>query len=165
MGLKEDMDKVKKFVEEEERIRDEKAKKKWKYPFGKKVGKSQKKKNFITLLKINENGSAEFKKVKIEDQVFFEEGIPRLAAAGYVLNERKNPLVILPSWSVELFSPIKHFQESLIDGTNSKGYKLLMANMEKEAIKQKTQVSGIIKWIIGFGLLAIIVYALVTGGV
>jgi len=164
-NIKEDLEKVKEFVENEKLAREEKDKKKFRYPFGKKVGKSQKKKNYVTVLKIYENGNASFDKVQIKDQTFWIEGLPRLAASGYVLQERKNPLIILPMWSVEPFSAMEHFVDSLTNGTNAKGYKLLLANMENEAIKQKPQMSGIIKWVIGIGFVAIIVYAFVSGAV
>lgn len=139
--------------------------KKWKFPFGKKVGRGQKKKNFVTVMIIHENGHYDFKKYQIIDQTILHDTIPRLAAAGYVMFDKKgNPLVILPNWSVEPFSPMEHYQKSLINGTNSTGYKILMAKMLKEQIKGKAMESGWLKWIIGLALVAIIGYAFVTGG-
>ena len=163
MGLTEDVKYLKEKVEEADTS---KKTKKFRYPLGKKVGKAQKKKNYVTILKINENSKATFKKVKISEQTFIEEDIPRLAAAGYVLQEgrKNNPLIILPSWSVEPFSPLKHFNKSLLDGSNSVGYRLLMNTMKLESVSPKKQMGGVFKWILGLGLAAIIAYAFITGG-
>ena len=126
MGIKEDLQEIKDLMKKQEEVVKEKKEKGFRYPLGKKVGKGQKKKNYVTVLKINENNTAMFKKVKIEDQTFMEDGVPRLASAGYVLQERKNPLIILPSWSVEPFASKQNYQESLKEGSNVVGYRLLM---------------------------------------
>lgn len=161
MGINEDLKELKELIKDE---KVKKKEKKFRYPFGKKVSKAQKKKNYITILKVNENNTCQFVKKQIEDQTFIEDGVPRLASAGYVLQDRKTPLVILPSWSVEPFSPLKNYQESLSEGNNTVGYRLLMNRMKSEQITGKKQVGGLIKWIIGLGLVAIIIYAVITGG-
>jgi len=172
MGLQEDIKEMKEIIKSSE---ESKKEKKWRYPFGKKVGKSQKKKNYVTLIKINENGQLDFKKVQIDDQTFMEEGIPRLASAGYVLHHKKNPVIILPSWSVEpiapesekilkTFDPAQNYEESLKNGSNVVGYRLLMNRMKNEQVSAKKQMGGILKWIIGLALAGIIVYAILTGG-
>jgi hypothetical protein len=160
MGISEDVTEIKKKLIEEEQAKA----KKFRLPFGKKVGARQKKRNYVTLLKINENNQINFKKVQITDQTFMEDDIPRLAAAGYVLYWKKNPFVILPSWSVEPFSPMEHYKNSLINGTNTVGYSLLMATMKKEQITAKKQMSGLLKWGIGIIVLGIIVYAIFFSG-
>jgi len=38
--------------------------KKFRFPFGKRVGRSQKKKNYLTVLLLNENGTYNFKNIK-----------------------------------------------------------------------------------------------------
>ena len=147
--------------EEKDKVKE----KKWRFPFGKKVGKGQKKKNFVTVLTINENGIYLFNKYQIEDQTIMHDMIPRLATSGHVLWDSKgNPLVILPSWSVEPFSPNQHYENSLVNGSNSTGYRILMAKMLKENVNAKKQISGIVKWIVGLGLVAIIIYAAMTSG-
>jgi len=94
-----------------------------------------------------------------------DDEVPRLAAAGYVMYYKKNPMMILPSWSVEPFSPLEHYKQSLISGTNSVGYSLLMAKMKKELVGAKTPMGGWLKWIIILGLIGIVVYAIFfTGG-
>jgi len=162
MGIEEELKELKELIKN----KDEKVKeKKFRFPFGKKVGKSQKKKNYVTILLLNENGHYDFKKYQIEDQTILHEKIPRLASAGYVMfNKKGNPLIILPNWSVEPFSPLAHYQKSLNDGSNTVGYPLLMAKMEKQQTSKKQQMSGMLKWILGLGLAAIVGYALITGG-
>ena len=162
MGLTEDIDGLKKKVNDMEV---EKTKtKKFRLPWKSKVNKKKAKKNWITIMKINENGYCDFKRVKIDDQTFMEDGIPRLASAPYILRYKKNPLVILPSWSVKPFSPAEQYEKSMEDGSNIKGYKILMAAMIKATVGDKKGIGGWVKWVIGLGLLGLIIYAIVTGG-
>lgn len=164
MGLQEiqkDIELLKAKMLKEEGLKE----KKFRYPFGKKVGKSQKKKNYVTVMIINENGTGDFKKYQIQDQTILHDLIPRIAGAGYVIRDKKgNPVIILPSWSVEPFNPSEHYKNSFLNGTNTNGYKILMARMEAEKVLAKKKMSGILPWIIGIGLAAIIVYAIISGG-
>ena len=165
MGLIDDVKFLKEKIEEQENKKSKKTKK-WRYPFGKKVGKAQRKKNYVTVLKLNENSKAKFVKVRIDEQTFIEEGVPRLASAGHVFQEgrKNNPLIILPSWSVEPFSAMKNFEKSLENGANVVGFQLLMNRMKLEAIGAKKQMGGIIKWLLGAVVLGIIAYAFISGG-
>ncbi|HDK42719.1 MAG TPA: hypothetical protein ENG87_05025 [Candidatus Pacearchaeota archaeon] len=162
MGLQEDIQEIKKFmIEEKSGVK----KKKFRYPFGKKVGKSQKKKNYVTILIVNENGTCDFKKYKIEEQTVLHDLVPRLATSEYVLFDKKgNPIIILPSWSVEPFSPRQNFNESLTNGSNKKGYSILMNRMKTETISAKKKMGNLAKWIIGLVIGGIIIYALLTSG-
>lgn len=161
MGLN---DKIKEEVVkvlEENKVKE----KKWKFPFGKKVGKGQKKKGYVTTLILNENGQYEFKKYQIKDQIIVHDVIPRLATTGHVMFDKKgNPLIILPNWSIEPFSTYKHYEESLTNGTNKNGYKLLMNYMLANKTDAKKEMGGIWKWIIGLLVVGVIVYAFATGG-
>lgn len=160
MGLQEDIAIIKETL-----IKESNKEKKFKFPWGARVGRSKKKKNYVTVLILQENGTYDFKKYQIEDQTIIHEAIPRLATAGYVMFDKKgNPLIILPNWSVEPFSPLEHYQKSLLNGSNSNGYKILMAKMLKEQVSDKPKMGGWVKWVVGIGLAAIIGYALVTGG-
>jgi hypothetical protein len=160
MGLHEDIEELKKII-----LESQLKEKKFKYPFGKKVGKSQKRKNYVTVLIINENSNCEWKKYQIQEQTILHELIPRLATAGHVLFDKKgNPLIILPNWSVEPFSPLEHYQKSLIDGSNSKGYQILMARMQSEKVNEKKKMAGWVKWAIGIIIVGGIIFALVSGG-
>ena len=142
-----------------------KKKKKFKFPFGKRVGNGKAKKGYVTVIKINDNLQLDFNVVKIEDQTIMQDKVPRLATAQYVMYYKKNPVIILPSWSVEPLSPSKHLKESLEDGSNKKGYAILLEKMQKEQLGAKKQISGLIKWIFGLGVAALIGYALISGGI
>ena len=162
MGLQDDIKELKELIASDQLA---KKQKKFRFPFGKKVGRGQRKKNFVTVLLLSENGTYDFKKYKIEDQTILHDTIPRIASAGHVMFDKKgNPLIILPSWSLEPFSPLAHYQQSLIGGENTTGYKLLMAKMLKEQVGSKAKISGAVKWIVGLIIAAIIGYALLTGG-
>lgn len=160
MGLNEEIQDIKAMLTKKE----EPKEKKFRLPFGKKVGKFQVKKNFVTIMKINENGNIDLQKRQIKEQTFIEDGIPRLGTPDYVLRWKNNPMIIIPSWSVKPYSPSEQYEKSLNDGSNTKGYKILMAKMQSEVIKPTKQMGGVVKWILGAGLLAIIGYAFLTGG-
>lgn len=160
--IQEELKAIRSLVEESKTKK--KKPKQFKFPMSAKVNHIKAKNNFITVLKINENLTWNFKRVQISDQTFIEEGIPRLAAAGYVMYYKKNPCVILPSWSVEPFNPRTNYSQSLTNGSNTKGYSLLMARMKSETINPKKQMGSMVKWVIGLILAAIIGYALMTGG-
>jgi len=159
--LQNELKEIKQLLEQQEK----KKEKKFRLPFFSKVGKGQRKKNYVTIQRINENGDVTFKKVQIDEQTFMEEGIPRLAASGYVLRFKKNPLIILPSWSVEPFSPMEHYEKSLLKGSNSVGYRLLLNKMKLENEGKKKKMGNILPWIIGIVILGIVAYAFISGGV
>ena len=162
MGIQKDLQKIKEFIAEKE---DNKVEKKFRFPFGKKVGRSQKKKNYVTVLILNENGVYDFKKYQINEQTILHDLVPRLATTAHVMfNKKGNPMVILPNWSVEPFSPKQHFEKSLKNGSNKKGYQILMNKMKSETVDAKKKMGNTVKWIIAIVIAAIIGYALLTGG-
>lgn len=161
MSLAEDVKDLKNLLSEQKGVKE----KKFKYPMGKKVGKGQKKKNYVTVLILNENGIADFKKYQIENQTLIHDKIPRLASTGHVMRDKKgNPLVILPNWSVEPFSPLEHYNKSMIDGSNKKGYQMLLESMHLQLASSKKKIGKILPWVIGIGLVGIIIYAILSGG-
>jgi len=165
MGIQKDLKDLKDIISRKDREELNKNKKKFRFPFGKKVGRGQKKKNYVTVLFLNENGTYYFKKYPIVEQTIMHELIPRLATTRHVMfNKKGNPMVILPNWSVEPFSPRQHFNESLKNGSNKKGFMILMNKMKAETVNAKKQMSGVLKWIVGLIIAAIIGYALLTGG-
>ncbi len=162
MGMQETLKNIEELLaKQQEGVKE----KKFRFPFGKKVGRSQKRKNYVTILLLNENGVYDFKKYQIEEQTIMHDLIPRLATAGHVMfNKKGNPLIILPNWSVEPFSPKKHFDDSLENGSNKKGYQILMSKMKSEMVSSSKKMGGMFKWIIGIVIGGIIIYALVSGG-
>jgi AAA15 family ATPase/GTPase len=166
MGLSEDIKEIKdellKKKKEEEEVKEKK--KEFKIPFFKRVNPKQASKGYVTVMKINENGFLDFQKEKIVEQTTMIDGIPRLATPEYVLHWKKNPVIIQPSWSVKPFSPEVMSKSSLLDGSNTKGYKILMARMKSDTVGTKAPMGGMMKWIIGIALAAIVGYALISGG-
>ncbi len=162
MGIKEDIDEIKEVIMKEKAGVKEK---KFRFPFGKKVSRSQRKKNYLIVLLLMENGTYNFKKYQVQDQTIVHKVIPRLATASHVMfNKKGQPLIVLPEWSVDPLSPKKHFEESLENGTNIKGFSILMNKMKSEQVNAKKSVSNLFKWIAGIALAGIIGYAFLTGG-
>lgn len=182
MGMSEDLAEIKVLLKQAE---ESKKTKKFKLPWGKKVGKAQAKRNWITIMKINENGHVNFSKKQIDEQTIIEDGVPRLATNQYVMFYKSSPMIILPSWNVEPlpvrpaiyvesgkevdttnlpFNPKENLEESFMKGTNIKGFKVLMAKMLKETVNPKKPMSNVIKWIIGLAVVGLIGYALISGG-
>lgn len=160
MGIHEDLEDLKKII-----LENQVKEKKFKYPFGKKVGKSQRRKNYVTVLILYENGTCDFKKYRIEDQTVMHDLIPRLATAGHVMHDRKgNPILILPNWALEPFSPLVHYEKSMLNGDNSKGFKILMDKMISSKIDTKKKMANWIKWAIGIIIVGGIIFALISGG-
>lgn len=168
MALAEDMAKIRELLENNNVNKKGKIKeKKFKFPSRAKVSKANRKKNYVTTIILNENGSVDFKKYQITDQTIMHDTIPRLATAGYINYDAKgNPILILPNWSVEplSFNSKLHVQQTLEDGSNVTGYKLLMNKMRLETVQTKKPMAGWIKWVIGLGFAGIIIYAIMTTG-
>ena len=142
-----------------------KSKKRFNIPFFKRVGTGKKKQNYVTVIRVNENGQLKFDVKRIENQTIMVDKIPRLATINHVMYYKKNPVIILPSWSVEPFSPAGHLTKSLADGSNVKGFAILLEKMQREQLGEKKQIGGIAKLVLGLALAAIIGYAFISGGV
>lgn len=144
----------------------EKVRKKWKFklPFKAKISKGKLKQNYVTVMKIQENGGVDFVREQVVDQTIMLDKVPRLASGRYVLNYKNKPLVIQPMWSVEPFAPETNYEQTLKDGSNSAGYRLLLNRMQGEAIKLGKKLSGLGISIFGLVIAAIVIYALLTGG-
>lgn len=125
--------------------------KQFKLPARGKVSKSKVKNNWITICKVNENRGVNFTRQKIENQTVVIDDVPRLATGEDILSYKGKPMIILPSWSVKPFSPSEHFKKSLEDGSNTKGYALLLARMKAGAIEMKKKMN---LWLI-IGLLVL----------
>jgi len=144
--------------------RKEKLPRKFKIPFSKRVNPTMAKKNFVTVMRVNENGFLKFERKEIVDQTIIVDGIPRLATPEFVLHHKKNPVIIQPNWDVKPYSPEAAVSKSLDNGSNTTGYKILMARMKSDNLGRKAPVGGMVKIIGGLIFAAIIGYALLTGG-
>lgn len=145
----------------------EAKKKEFKIPRRAKVKGSKIKNNWVTVMKLNENGSYAWEKQPIKDQTVIVDGLPRIATADKVFMDKKtsrDPLIILPSWSVEPISKASLLKAVDEDGGNTVGYRLLLEVMKREvlAAKKKMNIALIIGGVI---LLAVIGYVAFKGGI
>ena len=167
MGLQDDMKEMKEKLDRLVETKNGVKEKKFRYPFGKKVGKSQRKKNYVTVITINDNGVIGYNKYQIQEQTIMHDLIPRLATAEYILHDKKgNPVIILPNYSVEPlpFNNVENFKKSLENGSNINAYKILMARMESEKVTAKKKMASWLPWVIGIILAGIVIYAIMSGG-
>lgn len=142
-------------------------KKKFRLPFNKKVGNKARKKGKVTVQIIKENGNVTFEKYQIQDQTIIHDLIPRLAGAGYITYYKKNPLIILPEWSVKPYSPAEQYEKSLTDGSNTAGYKLLLNEMKLDAaglVKKNKMFGSWWLWLVGLAIAGFVIYVIATGG-
>jgi hypothetical protein len=166
MGINETLEQISKELKEIKGEEDKEKKKKFRLPFGKSVSKGQAKKNYVTIIKRNENGEAQWLKEKIEEQTVMVDNVPRLVTPDHIIHYKKCPIVIIPSWSVEPINWKENYDKSLVNGTNIKGYQILLNRMKLSGVEGgKKQMASWVAWIAGLGLLAIIGYALYTGGI
>lgn len=167
MSIKSDLDELKAKVLEKEET--ELKDKRWRLPWKAKVGKKKQSKNWIGILKLNENGSIEPSKQQIKQQTVLLDGVPRLSTPDYVFRwnagRKQFPVLIVPSWSVKPLCPKEDFQKSMEDGSNTKGYKLLMERMQQSKVEEKKSMGGWLKWVIGLGLLGVVIYAFASGSI
>jgi len=154
-----------KRIENLEEKEKKKVEKKFRLPFGKKISKGQAGRNYVLVIKINENLNIDFRKIKIDSQTILEDGIPRLASNQYIMYYKKMPVIILPSWSLEPFLPYSNYRESLMKGTNVKGIKVLLAKMIEGTILPKKKMPPIVLWIFGIIIAGAIAYAFISGGI
>ena len=126
-------------------------------PWKAKVGTRSAKKNNVTVMTINENGQVDFIRTQIQNQVIHIDGLPRISTAEMVMRYKRNPLVILPLWSMKPFSPQDNFDDVEKQKMNTRGHKLLLDIMKREAITGKKQFG------MSWGL--IIILLLVAAGV
>lgn len=122
--------------------------KKFKFPRSGKVSKSAVKKGYAGVCYINDNREVVFKKFPIVEGTVIAEGVPRLATADHALTFRGKPFYIIPSWSVEPFSPVKNFKEAVENKTTAAGFRLLLNRMKSEQVPQKKSIGGWWIWIL-----------------
>ena len=136
----------------------------WKIPWGARVGKTAIKKGYATICIINENGGTRFIKAKVEDGTISIDGFPRLATADYCLSHNGKPFYIIPTWSMKPFSPVEHYAETEREKMNMAGRRVILAKLEREAIKPTGKGFGMIGWIILGAIVLGVGYYLITGG-
>ncbi len=167
MGLIEEIRELKQEVAKATEDKPDKKQKSFKIPFFKRVRGGASRNNYITVIKVNENGHAEFIKEQIKEQTVMIDNVPRLASAEYIVHVKKNPIMVIPSWSVQPISWKANFKSSLLDGSNTAGYQLLANRMElnQADVTKKGKMKGWVGWVFGIVILGIIGYAFFSGGI
>lgn len=162
--LDEKLDKIERLLT----AKDNEKERKFKLPFKAKVSDNKAKKNYVGVLRINENGVITPSKEPIEEQTVMIDGVPRLANPDYVLKwkigTKTYPIMIIPNHSVKPFSLSEDFKRSLNDGSNTAGYKLLMNKMKLSTVESGKKSIGKLGWVFGAVIIGIIGYALISGG-
>lgn len=133
--------------------------KEFKLPFRARINKKKAQDNWITVMEINENRGVRFSKQRIVDETINVNDVPRLATGEDVLNYKGKPIMIIPSWSVKPFSPSEDYRRSMTDGSNTRGYSLLLARMKMGAISNKKKL-GLGMGVGALILVGVIAYAL-----
>lgn len=106
-----------------------------------KTTQQKKSNNWVTIIKINENKGIKIEKQQIRGQSVIVDDVPRLATGEYLLNFNKEPVLIVPSWSVKAFTPSEDYQRSLADGSNTAGYRILLERMQSGVLAAKKKLS------------------------
>ena len=158
MNINEKLDKIIEQQDEEEK---EKVKE-FKIPFFSRVGTRNAKKNFVTVITINENKTLAFSKKQICDGTIDIEGVPRISAVEDVLYYKRNPIIIIPSWSLKPFSVEDKYKQDVKEKTTTTGMKLLLTKMKLEIISgKKPMQKGLL---IGLLIAACVGYYMLSGG-
>jgi len=124
-----------------------------------KTSTMKKKNNWVTIISINENKSFKIEKQQIKGQSVIVDSVPRLATGEYLLNFGREPVLIIPSWSVKPFTPSEDYGRSLADGSNTAGYRILLERMQSGVLAAKKKLS------LGVGIGVLIIVGVVLYGV
>lgn len=126
-----------------------------------KVNRSKKKKGFIGIIKIEENGNLSGEKVKVEDFTY------KLKKGNYHATDGsekvwwngKFPVLFQPTWKL---NPI-NFKRLEGEKNETYGQKYVMATMKKDLIKVKSKAGNLLIWIIVI-IAGVVGYSLIKGG-
>ncbi len=126
-----------------------------------KVSRRKKKKGYIGIIKIEENGNMSGEKVKVEDFVYkLKKGNYHVTDGGEkIWWNGKYPVLFQPTWKLFPLDLRKDKQER----NETKGQKLVLATMKKDLIKVKAKGSNILIFV----LIAVVVFIgwnLIKGG-
>jgi hypothetical protein len=163
LGVKDILKKI--YVQNQEDKAQAARPKLWRLPRKARLNKKLLKKNYTTVLIINENRNVDAVKLPIEDGCIMVDDVPRMATEDYTLIFNGKPMIVLPSWSLKPFSPEENYEETVKENLTIAGRKLILAKMKLEAVNPKKKGGGgMIGWIIlGLAILGI-AYYFIKGG-
>lgn len=111
--------------------------KKFKFPMRGRLNKKRVKTGWASICYINENKGVNFMRVPIKESTVLINGIPYLATPEHILNYNNKPFLIVPSWTVEPFSPSKNLDEAQLQNRLAIGNKLILNTLKSEQIQTK----------------------------
>jgi hypothetical protein len=138
--LNKDMEEIKNKLE---------PKKKFKLPFGTKMGATSKvKKNYVLALVLRENGGLDIKWLPINDgMVYYSRNKTfHVATTDYIGYYKKYPYIILPEWRLQPISRDELINEKTDNEASSQ--KVLIDIMERAKLKGGGLGGGKLLWII-----------------
>lgn len=152
MGLKQDMEELKKAYEEE---KEQKKSKKFRLPFKAKISKKRMREGYVTIMVINENKNVDFTREPIKDGTYNIGDTFHAVKSEDVLFYKGRPIVIQPKKKLNPYNP-------LVEKNETYGQKYVMARMEGDKLTLKKKIG----WGMSIGLLiivGIVIYAIITG--
>lgn len=133
-SLKTKLDKIVQKLDEQE------TKKKFKLPLSVRMSQGNiRRKNHAVIMLIRTNGAVQFKMTKIEDNTIRLNETYHDASADYVLRYKKYPILIIPEWTTEPFSPEENLRKAEKEGTLTAGQRYILAKMKADTIKNKME--------------------------
>lgn len=137
-SLKDEIRRLGQIIEQDK----EKKQKKFRMPFGARVGKVKAKQNYASICYINENREVKFMKAPIKEGTIILDNCPHLATTDYLLSYKGKPFIIVPAWSTKPFSPEENYDEATKAKTTTVGYRLLLNTMKSEIVSAKKKVNA-----------------------
>lgn len=108
------------------------------------ISKAKREKNFVTLLILKANASAEIQKLPIiNDSVKLKkQDTYHVATSEYIWTHRQFPFMILPEWDMKPISRKRLVEKTIEDKTWASPQKLLIHYMEVSKVKPKMSLGG-----------------------
>lgn len=145
--LSDTLNRLAKTNERLEELLEQKEIRRWKIPFRARVGKKNIKKNWVSIMYIQNNGGARFLKARIKEGVVIIDDIPHVVSNDYIILYKNRPIIIVPEWSIEPFNPKADFDQANKDKRYSIGWRILANYLEAGGLKEKRKLGPIV-WIL-----------------
>jgi len=160
-SIKDELKEIKQALEDSNRDNKSKKPRPFKLPFKAVVNPGKLKKGYLTIVKIEDNMAVDFTREPIIDGTVKLEDTYHAIEEFDIYNYRGKPLIFQPKSKLNPYNP---FRTPLEGENETYGQKYVMARMEGERITAKKQLGWGIGIFVIIGIIALGVYALVTGG-
>lgn len=142
-----------KLAEANAKAEEKPKEKKFKLPFSSRLRKGALKKGYVTVVYINDNKAVDFIKVPVSEGTTMIRDMPYLAMADHMLTYKGKPMIIVPAWNIEPFSPKQNMDEAEKEKTLNIGYRLILNKLKSEVISAKKKIS----WLLIGGAIVVII--------